>query len=198
MASVLDSPDRGPVHLGRSVRTTVKILVVGHFGVGKTTFVGSISEIEPLRTEELITQASTGVDDLAGTPDKTTTTVALDFGRLTLSDELVLYLFGTPGQQRFQQLWEDLSIGALGALLLVDPERLGESFPVLDLVEQYGLPCAVGVNQFDGSPSYAVGEIREALNLPDDVPVVSCDVRDQASSANTLITFVEYLLSRTD
>ncbi|SFK91731.1 GTP-binding protein [Streptomyces pini] len=198
MASVLDSPDRGPVHLGRSVRTTVKILVVGHFGVGKTTFVGNISEIEPLRTEELITEASTGVDDLAGTPDKTTTTVALDFGRLTLSEELVLYLFGTPGQQRFQQLWEDLSIGALGALLLVDPERLGESFPVLDLVEQYGLPCAVGVNRFDGSPSYAADEVREALNLPDGVPVVPCDVRDQASSANTLITFVEYLLSRTD
>lgn len=198
MASVLDSPNRGPVHLGRSVQTAVKLLVVGHFGVGKTTFVGSISEIEPLRTEELITEASTGVDDLAGTPDKTTTTVALDFGRLTLSEELVLYLFGTPGQQRFQQLWEDLSIGALGALLLVDPERLGESFPILDLVEQYGLPCAVGVNRFDGSPSYAADEVREALNLPDDVPVVPCDVRDQASSANTLITFVEYLLSRTD
>lgn len=198
MASVLDSPNRGPVHLGRSVQTTVKLLIVGHFGVGKTTFVGSISEIEPLRTEELITEASTGVDDLAGTPDKTTTTVALDFGRLTLSEELVLYLFGTPGQQRFQQLWEDLSIGALGALLLVDPERLSESFPVLDLVEQYGLPCAVGVNRFDGAPSYAEDEVREALNLPDDVPVVPCDVRDQASSANTLITFVEYLLSRTD
>ncbi|WP_031507173.1 GTP-binding protein [Streptomyces megasporus] len=186
------------MHLGSSVQSTVKILVVGHFGVGKTTFVGSISEIEPLRTEELITEASTGVDDLAGTPDKTTTTVAMDFGRLTLSETLVLYLFGTPGQQRFQQLWEDLSIGALGALLLVDPERLGESFPVLDLVEQYGLPCAVGVNHFDGSPSYAMDEVREALNLPHDTPVVPCDVRDRKSAADTLITLVEYLHSRTD
>ncbi|AXK35059.1 ATP/GTP-binding protein [Streptomyces armeniacus] len=198
MASALDSRDgNSEKHLKPTVHTAVKILVVGHFGVGKTTFVGSVSEIEPLRTEELITASSTGIDDLSGTPEKATTTVALDFGRLTLSESLVLYLFGTPGQQRFHQLWEDLSIGALGALVLVDPTRLTDSFPVLDSVEQYALPCAVGVNSFDGTPTYATDEVREALNLPGDVPVVPCDVRDQKSAGEALISLVEYLQNNT-
>nr|WP_202488300.1 ATP/GTP-binding protein [Streptomyces sp. SID5473] len=180
------------------VSTAVKILVVGHFGVGKTTCIGSISEIEPLQTEEEITEASEGFDDLSSTPDKTTTTVAMDFGRLTLSDQVVLYLFGTPGQERFKEMWEELSRGALGALVLVDPERLSESFPVLDLVESFGLTYAIGVNHFQTHPAYPMEEVREALNLSADTPVVACDVRDQRSSAQALITLVNHLLSLLD
>ncbi len=184
------------MYVDSAVRTLVKVLVVGHFGVGKTSYIGSISEIEPLRTEELITEASVGLDDLTGSPNKRTTTVAMDFGRLTLNDELVLYLFGTPGQERFKELWEDLALGALGALVLVDPNRLGESFPVLDLVERHGLPCAIGVNHFDGTQPYPLEEIREALNLPAETPLVHCDVRDQRSAVQALITLVTYLQSR--
>jgi signal recognition particle receptor subunit beta len=184
------------VYLDSATRTLVKVLVVGHFGVGKTTCIGSISEIEPLRTEELITEASTGVDDLSGVPNKRTTTVAMDFGRLTLGEDLVLYLFGTPGQERFKELWEDLSRGALGALVLVDPERLSESFPVLDLVERFGLTYAIGVNHFDDTNTYPLAEVREALNLPDETPVVQCDVRNEDSAAKALITLVTHLLNR--
>lgn len=179
-----------------AVRTPVKVLVVGHFGVGKTTCIGSLSEIEPLRTEELITEASTGFDDLSNTPHKTTTTVAMDFGRLTLGDDLTLYMFGTPGQERFKELWEDLSRGALGALVLVDPQRLAESFPVLDLVERFGLTYAIGVNYFDGTTPYPLDEVRDALNLPEGTPVVPCDVRSEKSAARALITLVNHLLSR--
>lgn len=184
------------MYLNAEASTTVKILVVGHFGVGKTTCIGSISEIPPLRTEELITEASTGLDDLSGTPHKRTTTVAMDFGRLTLNDELVLYLFGTPGQERFKELWEDLARGALGALVLVDPARLRDSFPVLDIVEQFGLTYAIGVNHFDGTRTYPLDEVREALNLPQETPVVSCNVRDRASAGDALITLVTHLLNR--
>ncbi|MEW1546279.1 GTP-binding protein [Streptomyces tsukubensis] len=186
------------MYLDPGVSTAVKILVVGHFGVGKTTCIGSISEIEPLQTEEEITEASEGFDDLSSTPDKTTTTVAMDFGRLTLSDQVVLYLFGTPGQERFKEMWEELSRGALGALVLVDPERLSESFPVLDLVESFGLTYAIGVNHFQTHPAYPLEEVREALNLSADTPVVACDVRDQRSSAQALITLVNHLLSLLD
>ena len=183
------------MYLEPTVTTAVKVLVVGPFGVGKTTYIGSLSEIVPLQTEEEITEASEGYDDLANMPDKTTTTVAMDFGRLTLNEQLVLYLFGTPGQERFKEMWEELSRGALGALILVDPDRLDEAFPVLDLVEKFDLPMTIGVNTKDGIPMYACDEIREALHLPPEVPVVDVDARDQQSSAQALITLVQHLMS---
>lgn len=186
---------QSPEYLNPDVSHSVKVLVVGHFGVGKTTYIGSISEIEPLKTEETITEASEGYDDLSGVPDKTTTTVAMDFGRRTLSNTLVLYLFGTPGQERFKEMWEALSRGALGALVLVDPSRLDQSFAVLDLVERFGLTYAIGVNRFDDTAAYPLDEVREALNLPEETPVVECDVRDSQSSAKALIALVEHLMT---
>ncbi|MGC4955648.1 GTP-binding protein [Actinomadura citrea] len=182
-------------YLRESVRTAVKVLIVGHFAVGKTTYVGTLSEIRPLRTEERMTQAGASVDDLAGIKDKTTTTVAMDFGRLTLSDDLVLYLFGAPGQQRFTRLWDDLARGALGALILVDTARLQESFAVMDIVEKQGLPYAVAVNHFEGAPRFPEAEVREALDLTPSTPLVSCDARDRTSSTEALISLVDHLLT---
>ncbi|MCF3965374.1 GTP-binding protein [Streptomyces fuscigenes] len=183
-------------YLPDTVQQAVKIPVVGAFGVGKTTLVGSVSEIEPLRTEEVMTQASVGVDDLAGSSRKTTTTVAMDFGRITLSPRIVLYLFGTPGQRRFWDLWEGLLEGALGVLVVIDTRRLEDSFDVLEQLELRGVPFAVAVNQFPDSEFYGTTELREALDLLEDTPIVMCDARDRGSSADALITLVEHVLAR--
>ena len=180
-------------YLPDTVKQSVKILIVGAFGVGKTTLVGSVSEIAPLRTEELMTEASVGVDDLAGVSTKTTTTVAMDFGRITLSPEIVLYLFGTPGQRRFWSLWEGLAEGALGVLVMVDTRRLEDSFDVLEQLEIRGLPFAVAINQFPDSEQYEPEEIRSALDLLPQTPVVICDARERTSSVNALISLVEFV-----
>ena len=174
----------------------IKILIAGGFGAGKTTMVGSVSEIEPLRTEEIITAESVGVDDLAGVEDKTTTTVAMDFGRITLGEGLVLYLFGTPGQDRFWFMWDELSLGAVGAVILADTRRLSDCFAGIDYFERRGTPFIVAVNCFEGAKQYEPADVRIALDLDDDVPVLLCDARRKESSKQALITLVEYVLRR--
>jgi uncharacterized protein len=185
-------PDRHSEELSVSA---VKLLVAGGFGVGKTTMVASVSEIPPLRTEELITEVSRGVDDLSGVEAKSTTTVALDFGRITIDPTIVLYLFGTPGQDRFWFMWNELADGAMGAVVLADTRRLGNCFAAVDFFERRGIPFVIGVNCFDDSPRYSVDEVRDAVGVTDRVPIRLCDVRRRESSRELLLALTEHVLA---
>jgi signal recognition particle receptor subunit beta len=180
------------------VPTAVKIVVAGGFGTGKTTLVNSVSEIPSLQTEELLTEASVGVDDLKGVEGKQTTTVALDFGRITISPEIVLYLFGTPGQNRFWFMWDELAHGAIGAVVLVDTRRLDSSFPSIDFFERRNIPFVVAVNCFDGAHSYQLDEVRRALDVDDSIPVMLCDARDREASKSVLVGLITHTMNRLD
>ncbi|MEV7282043.1 ATP/GTP-binding protein [Streptomyces sp. NPDC093111] len=177
---------------------TLKILVAGGFGVGKTTLVGAVSEIRPLRTEEILSEAGRPVDDLHGVETKSTTTVAMDFGRITLREDLVLYLFGTPGQDRFWFLWDELAQGALGAVVLADTRRLEDSFAAIDYFERRGIPFTVAVNCFEGSRRFPAESVRGALDLDPEVELLMCDARDRESVKNVLVAVVEHALVLAD
>lgn len=174
----------------------VKVLIAGGFGVGKTTMVAAVSEVAPLRTEEVLSEKSEIVDDLTGVEAKTTTTVALDFGRITVGSDVILYIFGTPGQERFWFLWDELARGALGAIVLADTRRLESSFPAVDFFESRGMPFVVAVNCFDGAPIHTVAEVQDALDLDPTIPVHLCDARDRESAKAVLLTLLEHLLQQ--
>ncbi|WP_327590840.1 ATP/GTP-binding protein [Nonomuraea sp. NBC_00507] len=172
--------------------TAIKILVAGGFGAGKTTMVGAVSETRPLRTEEVLTDRGIGVDDLSSVEAKRTTTVAMDFGRITLNNDYVLYLFGTPGQERFWFVWDELAEGALGAVILADTRRLADCFPSVDYFERRNTPFVVAVNCFEGAPTFELDEVRLALQLDPSIPIIMCDARKRESSREVLIALVKH------
>src|SRR5450755_2041466 len=178
--------------------TAIKILLAGGFGVGKTTMVGAVSEIKPLRTEEPLTERGIRHDNTAGVEGKTTTTVAMDFGRITLREDLVLYLFGTPGQERFWFMWDELVLGALGAVVLADTRRLADCFPAIDYFERRDIPFIVALNRFEGSRHYSIEDVRVALDLDPSLPIILCDARSRESAKEVLIALIEHVLSVAD
>ncbi|MEV4098172.1 GTP-binding protein [Streptosporangium saharense] len=190
MDSVRSSRDAGRIKLPKAI----KILVAGGFGAGKTTLVGAVSEIAPLSTEETLTNRGVGIDDLSGVESKRTTTVAMDFGRITIGDAYRLYLFGTPGQERFWFLWDELALGALGAVVIADTRRLADCFPSLDYFERRQTPFIVAVNCFDGARRYDLEEVRLGLTLHEDIPIVMCDARQRESGKEVLIALVEHAM----
>jgi len=191
----MDYGHSDPRKSGQKVPTAIKILIAGGLGAGKTTMVGAVSETGPLRTEEVLTEQGIGIDDLSGVEAKTTPTVAMDFGRISINDDVVLYLFGTPGQDRFWFVWDELALGALGAVVLADTRRLADCFPSVDYFERRGTPFIVAVNVFEGAVQYDLAELQLALNLNPDVPVLLCDARRRQSGKDVLIALLRHAMS---